>query len=64
MGVKKNRTTKRVGRPRIADKPLPMRQLRMSKEQADAVTNWAKQQPDKPNWSEAARRLIDRGLKA
>jgi hypothetical protein len=39
-----------------------MRQLRMSKDQAAAVTAWAARQPDKPNWSEAVRRLIDMGL--
>jgi hypothetical protein len=34
-----------------------MRQLRLSEEQAGAVTEWAARQPDKPNWSEAVRRL-------
>jgi hypothetical protein len=35
-----------------------MRQLRMAKEQAAAVTAWAKRQEDRPNWSEAVRRLV------
>lgn len=39
-----------------------MRQLRMAPEQAEAVTAWAKRQPDKPNWSEAVRRLVAKGL--
>jgi hypothetical protein len=62
MKVKKIRTTKRVGRPLIADKALPMRQLRMSKEQSDAITAWARRQSDKPNWSEAVRRLLQAAL--
>ena len=41
-----------------------MRQLRMSPEQAAAVMDWAKQQDDKPNWSEAVRRLVELGLLA
>lgn len=62
MNVKKKRTTKKRG-PKPTGKALPMRQLRMSKEQAAAVTAWAASQPDKPNWSEAVRRLIERALK-
>ena len=62
MKVKKLRTTKKRG-PKPSGKALPMRQLRMSSEQADAVADWAKRQPDKPNWSEAVRRLVDVALK-
>ena len=29
-----------------------------------AIEKWAKQQPDKPNLSEATRRLVELGLKA
>ena len=39
-----------------------MRQLRMSPEQTNAVSAWAKRQPDKPSWSEAVRRLVEIGL--
>ena len=53
---------KKRGRPATGRDPV--RQLRMSEEQAAAVTAWAKNQEDKPNWSEAARRLIDHGLAA
>jgi hypothetical protein len=38
--------------------------LRMSKETRAAVKKWASTQHDKPNFSEAARRLIDVGLKS
>ena len=61
MTVKKKRTTKKRG-PKPTGKALPMRQLRMSKEQAGAVTAWAALQPDKPNWAEAVRRLVQTGL--
>jgi hypothetical protein len=61
MKVKKNRSTKKRG-PKPSGKALPMRQLRMSKDQAAAVTAWANRQDDKPNWSEAVRRLIERAL--
>jgi hypothetical protein len=37
--------------------------LRMSKMQVEAVEKWATEQADKPDRSEAIRRLIDRGLK-
>jgi len=63
MKVKKKRTTKKRG-PKPTGKALPMRQLRMSKEQTAAVFEWAERQPDKPNWSEAVRRLIERALEA
>ena len=63
MKVKGKRNTKRVGRPPTG-KALPVRPVRMSKEQADAVMIWAKAQDDKPNWSEAVRRLIERALGA
>jgi hypothetical protein len=62
MEVKKKRTTKKRG-PKPSGKALPMRQLRMSPEQAAAVTAWAEQQEDKPNWSEAVRRLVAIALK-
>ena len=61
MMAKRKRTTKRIGRPPTG-KARPLRQLRMSKDQADAVTAWAVRQPDKPNWSEAVRRLVETGL--
>jgi hypothetical protein len=38
--------------------------LRMSKESRLAVKKWASSQPDKPNFSEAVRRLIDIALKS
>ena len=36
--------------------------IAVSKEQADAVTAWGARQPDKPNWSEAVRRLVETGM--
>ena len=38
--------------------------LRMSKESRAAVKKWASSQLDRPNFSEAVRRLIDIGLKS
>jgi len=64
MTVKQNRNTKSVGRPPIGKRAAPVKPLRMSAEQEKAVTDWAKRQPDKPNWSEAVRRLVDIALKA
>jgi hypothetical protein len=42
----------------------PMVGLRLSQESRAAVKKWASSQPDKPNFSEAVRRLIDIGLKS
>jgi hypothetical protein len=61
MSVKIKRTTKKRG-PKPSGKALPVRQLRMSDEQAEAVAEWAKAQDDKPNWSEAVRRLVEQSL--
>src|SRR5689334_1076935 len=47
---------KRRGRPATGRDPV--RQLRMSEQQAGAVTAWAKRRPDKPNWSEAVRTML------
>ena len=38
--------------------------LRLSQETRAAVKKWAASQRDKPNFSEAVRRLIDIGLKS
>jgi hypothetical protein len=38
--------------------------LRMSKATRAAVKKWASSQPDKPNFSEAVRRLIDIALES
>jgi hypothetical protein len=61
MAVKKNRITKKRG-PKPSGNALEVRPVRISKDQIAAVKAWAEQQADKPNWSEAVRRLIEIGL--
>jgi hypothetical protein len=58
MSIKRKRAVKKKGGRPSTGAALPMRQLRMSKEQVDAVADWATHQPDRPNWSEAVRRLV------
>jgi len=53
---------KKGGRPATGHDPMVG--LRMSKETRAAVRKWASTQHDKPNFSEAVRRLIDVGLKS
>ncbi len=38
--------------------------VRMTEEFQDAITSWAKKQPDKPPLATAIRRLVELGLKA
>lgn len=52
-------------RPGSGRKPTgrdPVRQLRMTDSQYDAVAKWAAKQVDKPTWSEAVRRLLNKAL--
>jgi hypothetical protein len=51
----------RRGRPKTG--ALPMVGMRFAPEARKAVEAWAKRQPDKPTFSEAVRRLIERGLR-
>jgi hypothetical protein len=53
---------KKGGRPATGHDPMVG--LRMSKAKRVAVKKWASTQHDKPNFSEAVRRLIDIGLKS
>jgi hypothetical protein len=36
--------------------------VRLSPEKGHEIEEWAAKQPDKPSFSEAVRRLVDRGL--
>jgi hypothetical protein len=50
-----------MGRPPTTGK-TPSIGLRLTPEKRRQVEEWAARQPDKPSFSEAVRRLIDRGL--
>jgi hypothetical protein len=50
----------RGGRPATGRDPLVA--LRLSPEKRREIEAWAARQDDKPSFSEAVRRLIDRGL--
>ena len=53
---------KRGGRPATGHDPMVG--LRISKETRAAIKKWASTQHDRPNLSEAVRRLIEIGLKS
>jgi hypothetical protein len=53
---------KRGGRPATGHDPMVG--LRMSKDTRAAIKKWASTQHDRPNFSEAVRRLIEIGLKS
>jgi hypothetical protein len=59
--TKKVLPRKKAGRP--ATGKDPMLSLRAPPELTRQVEDWAKRQPDNPSRSEAARRLIELGLK-
>lgn len=52
---------KKRGRPATGKDPLVA--LRLPPQRRTEIEDWAKDQPDKPNLSEAMRRLIDEALK-
>jgi hypothetical protein len=54
------RKPKKIGRP--ATGKTPMIGMRLAPETRKAVEAWARKQADTPSFSEAVRRLIDRGL--
>jgi hypothetical protein len=60
MTRKPDEPKKKTGRPATGKDPLVA--LRLSPEKRREIEEWAEQQPDKPSFSEAVRRLIDRGL--
>jgi hypothetical protein len=60
MTRKPGEPKKKIGRPATGQDPLVA--LRLSPEKRREVEEWAARQPDKPSFSEAVRRLIDRGL--
>jgi hypothetical protein len=60
MTRKPEESKKKTGRPATGKDPLVA--LRLSPEKRREIEEWAVQQPDKPSFSEAVRRLIDRGL--
>jgi hypothetical protein len=60
MVRKPEKPKKKTGRP--ATGKDPMIGLRLSPEKRREIEEWAARQPDKPSFSEAVRRLIDRGL--
>jgi hypothetical protein len=62
MAVKKKRITKKRGRPATGQDPVTA--IRLSPELRNTVDAWAARQTDKPNRSEAIRRLVELGLKA
>ncbi len=49
-----------MGRPPIGK--TPMAGLRLSAAKRRQIEDWAAQRDDRPSFSEAVRRLIDRGL--
>jgi hypothetical protein len=53
---------KKRGRPATGNDPVTA--LRLSRELTKAIENWAADQEDEPNRSEAIRRLVELGLKA
>jgi hypothetical protein len=52
---------RRRGRPSVGE-DLPLVNFRMPTGMIAEVDKWAKRQPDKPDRSEALRRLVLRGL--
>jgi hypothetical protein len=60
MTRKPEELKKKTGRPATGKDPLVA--LRLSPAKRREVEEWAARQPDKPSFSEAVRRLIDRGL--
>jgi hypothetical protein len=58
----KAKPKKQRGRP--ATGKDPMMGLRASPVLRASIVKWAEDQPDKPNLSEAIRRLVELGLKA
>lgn len=51
----------RVGRPTVDTEAV---NVRMPRQQLDAIDAWAADEPDDPGRPEAVRRLVDLGLKA
>jgi hypothetical protein len=62
--IRKSRGGKRPGSGRPATGTDPARTIRLSDEFIANVDTWAAQQADKPNPSEAIRKLVEIGLKA
>lgn len=58
----KNVVRKKRGRPATGQDPVTA--IRLSPELRNNVDAWAAKQTDKPNRSEAIRRLVELGLKA
>jgi hypothetical protein len=61
--MKKSIKAKPKKRGRPATGKDPMMGFRASPHLRASIVNWAENQPDKPGLSEAARRLIEIGLK-
>jgi hypothetical protein len=51
------------GRPKKKGGVYPVTAVRLSPQLAAAIDKWAASHPDKPNRSDAIRRLVELGLK-
>ena len=62
--AKSNKVLPKKGRGRPATGRDPVTAIRLPGKLTKAIENWADDQDDEPNRSEAIRRLVELGLKA